>query len=245
MEAEGVEDTRDNNLEREMNGDKMGVQLALEWLLEVEEVVLPFSFYVHSPGEEGVGNNMDGVVAGWFLPRSHSILLRHKVALHKAEGNGVWDTSVWGTYGVQEVQLWWLVELSPESSVALTAIFGATRAMAHDVVSVHTYRTMERFCPAQPQERDQKLQVGTACRLDYKKPQMLVCAVLLLTALSTVSARLYLIELDDDHVHQAAARVRRSAHHEGVTGPVHTYVKTDKHANFKWGVKHHVGKEYA
>ena len=29
------------------------------------------------------------------------------------------------------------------------------------------------------------------------------------------------------------------------TGPVHTYVKTDKHANVKWGVRHFVGKKYA
>lgn len=28
------------------------------------------------------------------------------------------------------------------------------------------------------------------------------------------------------------------------TGPVHTYVKTDKNANFKWGVRHFVGKKY-
>jgi len=41
------------------------------------------------------------------------------------------------------------------------------------------------------------------------------------------------------------SRVRRSPGKEGVVGPVHTFVKTDKHANFKWGVKHHVGKEYA
>lgn len=29
------------------------------------------------------------------------------------------------------------------------------------------------------------------------------------------------------------------------TGPVHTYVKTDKNANYKWGVRHFVGKKYA
>ncbi|KAK9878774.1 hypothetical protein WA026_023754 [Henosepilachna vigintioctopunctata] len=34
-------------------------------------------------------------------------------------------------------------------------------------------------------------------------------------------------------------------HSDGITGPVHTYVKTDKHANFKWGVRHHVGHQYA
>jgi len=32
---------------------------------------------------------------------------------------------------------------------------------------------------------------------------------------------------------------------EGVTGPVHTFVKTDEHAHFKWGVRHHVGHEFA
>ncbi|KAL1497896.1 hypothetical protein ABEB36_008779 [Hypothenemus hampei] len=34
-------------------------------------------------------------------------------------------------------------------------------------------------------------------------------------------------------------------HHQGITGPVHTFVKTDKHAHFKWGVRHHVGHHYA
>lgn len=29
------------------------------------------------------------------------------------------------------------------------------------------------------------------------------------------------------------------------TGPVHTYVKTDKKAHVKWGVRHFVGKKYA
>ncbi|CAH4008281.1 unnamed protein product [Pieris brassicae] len=33
--------------------------------------------------------------------------------------------------------------------------------------------------------------------------------------------------------------------HKGVTGPVHTFVKTDKNANYKWGVRHHVGNKYA
>ncbi|GBP09309.1 hypothetical protein EVAR_5748_1 [Eumeta japonica] len=37
-------------------------------------------------------------------------------------------------------------------------------------------------------------------------------------------------------------------HHQGngggVTGPVHTFVKTDKKANYKWGVRHHVGPKY-
>ncbi|CAG9115688.1 unnamed protein product [Plutella xylostella] len=32
---------------------------------------------------------------------------------------------------------------------------------------------------------------------------------------------------------------------KGVTGPVHTFVKTDKNANYKWGVRHHVGNKFA
>ncbi|XP_045493133.1 uncharacterized protein LOC123692432 [Colias croceus] len=38
----------------------------------------------------------------------------------------------------------------------------------------------------------------------------------------------------DDHDHKNG----------GVTGPVHTFVKTDKNANYKWGVRHHVGNKY-
>ncbi|XP_053602481.1 uncharacterized protein LOC128670665 [Plodia interpunctella] len=34
-------------------------------------------------------------------------------------------------------------------------------------------------------------------------------------------------------------------HSSGVTGPVHTFVKTDKNANYKWGVRHHVGNKFA
>ncbi|XP_059048408.1 uncharacterized protein LOC131843711 [Achroia grisella] len=40
---------------------------------------------------------------------------------------------------------------------------------------------------------------------------------------------------DDDHKGSSS----------GVTGPVHTFVKTDKNANYKWGVRHHVGNKYA
>ncbi|CAO1308681.1 unnamed protein product [Diamesa hyperborea] len=36
-------------------------------------------------------------------------------------------------------------------------------------------------------------------------------------------------------------RLTKSA---GSTGPIHTYIKTDKDANFKWGVRHYVGKKY-
>lgn len=32
---------------------------------------------------------------------------------------------------------------------------------------------------------------------------------------------------------------------ERSTGPVYTYVKTDKNANFKWGVRHFVGSKYS
>ncbi|XP_059470204.1 uncharacterized protein LOC132193505 isoform X2 [Neocloeon triangulifer] len=81
---------------------------------------------------------------------------------------------------------------------------------------------------------------------------MIVLAVVLIATLSTVSARIYLLEIDDGQEFQARiqeeaplSRARRSPGKEGVVGPVHTFVKTDKHANFKWGVKHHVGKQYA
>ncbi|CAG9864471.1 unnamed protein product, partial [Phyllotreta striolata] len=43
----------------------------------------------------------------------------------------------------------------------------------------------------------------------------------------------------------ASFRRGKRDHGHGVTGPVHTFVKTDKHANFKWGVRHHVGHHYA
>ncbi|KAH0812732.1 hypothetical protein GEV33_010060 [Tenebrio molitor] len=48
-----------------------------------------------------------------------------------------------------------------------------------------------------------------------------------------------------ENVAEASEFRPKRDHHQGVTGPVHTYVKTDKHANFKWGVKHHVGHHYA
>lgn len=35
-----------------------------------------------------------------------------------------------------------------------------------------------------------------------------------------------------------------NSNHGGITGPVHTFVKTDKNANYKWGVRHHVGPKY-
>lgn len=39
------------------------------------------------------------------------------------------------------------------------------------------------------------------------------------------------------------SRVKR--HHTGSTGPVHSFVKTDKHGHYKWGVRHHVGHGYS
>ena len=32
--------------------------------------------------------------------------------------------------------------------------------------------------------------------------------------------------------------------HKGRVGPVYTFVKTDPHANFKWGVRHRAGVQY-
>nr|XP_037874961.1 uncharacterized protein LOC119630262 [Bombyx mori] len=44
----------------------------------------------------------------------------------------------------------------------------------------------------------------------------------------------------DDYGHESSHRGT-----SGITGPVHTFVKTDKNANYKWGVRHHVGDKYA
>lgn len=38
--------------------------------------------------------------------------------------------------------------------------------------------------------------------------------------------------------------VRKRRYSKKYIGPVYTYVKTDKHAHYKWGVKHKVGKHY-
>ncbi|XP_052129658.1 uncharacterized protein LOC127750956 [Frankliniella occidentalis] len=40
------------------------------------------------------------------------------------------------------------------------------------------------------------------------------------------------------------SRVKRHGH-MGSTGPVHSFVKTDKHGHYKWGVRHHVGHHFA
>jgi len=42
-------------------------------------------------------------------------------------------------------------------------------------------------------------------------------------------------EAKSDHHHH---------YHKGKVGPVYTFVKTDHHANFKWGVRHKVGKHH-
>lgn len=51
----------------------------------------------------------------------------------------------------------------------------------------------------------------------------------------------------EDAVELAAASasrplIRKRRYSKSYIGPVYTYVKTDKHANYKWGVKHKVGK---
>lgn len=38
--------------------------------------------------------------------------------------------------------------------------------------------------------------------------------------------------------------IRKKRYSNKYIGPVYTYVKTDKHARYKWGVKHKVGKHY-
>ncbi|RVE47065.1 hypothetical protein evm_008249 [Chilo suppressalis] len=52
---------------------------------------------------------------------------------------------------------------------------------------------------------------------------------------------------DHDHHGHDHGRHRDQERKEtrGVTGPVHTFVKTDKNANYKWGVRHHVGNQFA
>lgn len=39
--------------------------------------------------------------------------------------------------------------------------------------------------------------------------------------------------------------IMRRQHHEGVTGPVKTFAKTNHHAHFSWGVRHHVGHGFS
>lgn len=50
-------------------------------------------------------------------------------------------------------------------------------------------------------------------------------------------------DVEDGDKPRKLIRKRRYAK-KGYIGPVYTYVKTDKHAHYKWGVKHKVGKHY-
>lgn len=52
----------------------------------------------------------------------------------------------------------------------------------------------------------------------------------------------YLLPFKDMNSDDEGLRFTKSARS---TGPVNTYVKTDKNANYKWGVRHFVGKKYA
>ncbi|ERL85074.1 hypothetical protein D910_02497 [Dendroctonus ponderosae] len=51
-------------------------------------------------------------------------------------------------------------------------------------------------------------------------------------------------DLKDHYAASSEPRGKRQFHHVG-TGPVLTFVKTDKDAHFKWGVRHHAGNQYA
>lgn len=46
------------------------------------------------------------------------------------------------------------------------------------------------------------------------------------------------------HEDQLRPLIRKRRYSKKYIGPVYTYVKTDKHAHYKWGVKHKVGKHY-
>lgn len=50
---------------------------------------------------------------------------------------------------------------------------------------------------------------------------------------------------EDGNVDQELEESRVKRHHTGSTGPVHSFVKTDKHGHYKWGVRHHVGHGYS
>ncbi|XP_068203972.1 uncharacterized protein [Palaemon carinicauda] len=43
----------------------------------------------------------------------------------------------------------------------------------------------------------------------------------------------------------APAPVHHGTYKRGKVGPVYTFVKTDYNANFKWGVRHRAGSQYA
>jgi hypothetical protein len=54
-------------------------------------------------------------------------------------------------------------------------------------------------------------------------------------------------DVEDDATAAASSDrplIRKRRYSKKYIGPVYTYVKTDKHAHYKWGVKHKVGKHY-
>ncbi|CAG9767302.1 unnamed protein product [Ceutorhynchus assimilis] len=69
-------------------------------------------------------------------------------------------------------------------------------------------------------------------------------ALLVISMVLSALAMPQYFEADDLSAEPSEIRDKRE-HGHGITGPVHTFVKTDKHANFKWGVRHHVGHHYA
>lgn len=49
---------------------------------------------------------------------------------------------------------------------------------------------------------------------------------------------------NDDHNHKNDYNHQNDNKGNGaIIGPVHTFVKTDKNANYKWGVRHHVANK--
>lgn len=52
-----------------------------------------------------------------------------------------------------------------------------------------------------------------------------------------------LVVKDEDDIEDGKSLIRNKRHSKYI-GPVYTYVKTDKHAHYKWGVKHKVGKKH-
>ncbi|KAK7072956.1 hypothetical protein SK128_018787 [Halocaridina rubra] len=97
--------------------------------------------------------------------------------------------------------------------------------------------------------------------------KLVVAALVLVMAVSVNSEQLghfltrRAVLLDENFAPVAAARPlflqrqRRDSgyappiHHKpykgGKVGPVYTFVKTDTHGNFKWGVRHRAGSKYA
>ena len=49
----------------------------------------------------------------------------------------------------------------------------------------------------------------------------------------------------DDKYEAAASDAYAGGYKKGIVGPVYTFVKTDPKANFKWGVRHRAGVQYA